>query len=304
MRPHRSALVLAALLGCGTPGEPSLPSLGDGALHLFGILDPDSASQLILATPIDNRALTDVVGELAEVLPNGSARLVAISSSDPARCSSRYGFIFGSGSCLRFDGRVSAGRRYRITVRSPGGPPASAVADVPDDFTIQSLAAIGDPPGTESLRSTWTRSSSAYRYLVNVRAGPRQTCDPGPPDCLEILGPGWATTTAATRIDTTIPREDLDFFRSFDPLQFAVYAMSRPLVEYLSTGIDGPYSVLPRQNVEGGYGVIGAWTRRAQLLPAASMGYPTAAGQRLSDQEPSRENRRRLRAATSGGSPP
>jgi hypothetical protein len=42
--------------------------------------------------------------------------------------------------------------------------------------------------------------------------------------------------------------------------------VNRELFDYFTTGVGGPFTVVPKQNVQGGHGVLGAWVRRVRTV--------------------------------------
>ncbi len=242
---------LAAVLGCGAPAAPNIPDLGDGSLQLFGVLIADSSLQVVYVSQTDGHPIEHLEGSLDEITATGDVPLAT------ARAVGR-GTEFG----LLFDALIRPGRSYRVTVRSPGRPAAIASTTVPGDFSIDSLTASGNPPGTEGLAASWSASANAFRYIVNVRAEP--DCVTNAPLC-EDIGVPWAGVTSVARIDTVMPGSVAPPDRT-RAIEVAVYAVNRELYDYFTTGVGGTFTVQPKQNVAGGYGVIGAWVRRERSV--------------------------------------
>lgn len=250
---RRSSLVaLAALaaLGCGDLGSPDIPDLSDGSLQLFGVLVADSTHHVIQVNQTDSRPIQLLDAVLSEVGPDGGLTPLATTTIQGE----------GPGFAMVLEAVVLPGRRYQVTVTSPGRPTASAVTTVPGDFAIDSLVGAGDPPGSAGLRATWKASAGAFRYIINVRAEP---------DCVsnvcETFGQPWAGVTDVPRLDTIIPATAIPPDRT-DSVEVAVYAVNREMFEYFTTGVGGSFTVQPKQNVAGGYGVLGAWVRRERVI--------------------------------------
>lgn len=242
---------LAAAIGCGAPAAPDIPELGDGSLQLFGVLTADSSLQVVYVHQTDGHPIEQLEGSLDEVTATGDVPLAA------ARAVGR-----GTEFVLLFDALIRPGRRYRVTVRSPGRPVAMASTTVPGDFSIDSVATSGDPPGTGGFAASWSASANAFRYIVNVRAEP--DCLSNAPVC-EDIGVPWAGVTSVARIDTVMPGSMAPPDRT-RAIEVAVYAVNRELYDYFTTGVGGTFTVQPKQNVAGGYGVIGAWVRRERSI--------------------------------------
>lgn len=250
----RRLAILAMMSGCGEPAAPDIPDLSDGSLQLFGVLVAESDVQVISVSQTDSRPITRLDGTLTEVADDGSETTVAVATPIAGE---------GTGYDLVFAGAtIEPGRRYRVTVTAPGRPEASAVTTVPADFDIDRLEGQGDPPGSEGLGVEWTPSAGAFRYIVTV--GPEPDCVTNAPAC-ETFGTPWAGVTAATRIDTVIPATAIPPGRT-QGVEVAVYAVNRELFEYFTTGVGGPFTVQPKQNVEHGYGSVGAWVRRVRTI--------------------------------------
>ncbi|MGH7526663.1 MAG: hypothetical protein ACREMX_08150 [Gemmatimonadales bacterium] len=250
---RRSSLVALAALaarGCGDPGSPNIPDLSDGSLQLFGMLVADSTNHFIQVNQTDSRPIQRLDAVLSEVRPDGGLTPLATTTVEGE----------GPGFTMVLEAVVLPGRRYQVTVTSPGHRTASAATSVPGDFTIDSLVAAGDPPGSAGLRATWNASAGGFRYIVNVRAKP---------DCqanvCETFGLPWAGVTVAPRLDTIIPATAIPPDRT-DAVEMAVYAVNRDMFEYFTTGVGGTFTVQPKQNVAGGYGVLGAWVRRERVI--------------------------------------
>lgn len=260
--------LLVGLLGCDDPTRPlEAPSHLDQSLMLFGILDPDSASQPIMVGTSANAGTggasrTDPLeGVFAEVFA-GDTRLLRVEPDttfppDPLDpCFDRYGRRIWQ-LCLHLDFRPVAGRTYTIRVSAKDRATVTATVHVPGGFDIVDVSAAGHPPGTERLSARWTRSEAVHRYFVALRASDN--------DC-ELNGygcpGGWYAVTTDTMIETVVPRREL---RHGSGTWFVdIYALDRALHEYLTTGTGGEFfSVPPTSNVEGGYGVVGSWLRRS-----------------------------------------
>lgn len=241
------------ITACGDPGAPDIPDLSDGRLHFFGVLVADSGRHEVHVSQVDAVPIERLDGVLSEVGPGGT--LTPIATAVPVVGQ-------GTGFVLAFEATIRPGRRYQVTVTAPGRPQATAATTVPGDFDFESLVGDGDPPGTTRLRASWSTSAGAFRYIVNVRAVP--DCMTQPPLC-ETFGLPWADVTPVPRIDTIVPGTAIPADRT-EGVEVAVYAVNRDLFEYFTTGVGGTFTVQPKQNVSGGYGVLGAWVRRVRVM--------------------------------------
>lgn len=245
------ALCLATAIGCAGPAAPDIPDLTDGTLHFFGVLIADSSHQYIHVNQTDARPIIRVEAVLNEVAPDGTLSHVATARPQEGQS---VGFV------MEFEAAVRPGRRYQVTVSAPGRPSASAETTVPADFSIADLDARGAPPGSDGLDARWTPSQGAFRYILTVRATP--DCVTRAPMC-ETFGEPWTEVTAETRITTVVPAVTLPPERTLG-IETSVYAVNRDLFDYLTTGVGGPFTVVPKQNVRGGHGALGAWVRRTR----------------------------------------
>lgn len=248
--------VLISLVGCGVPTAPALPSQ-PSALHLLAVLDPDSTRQLLMVASINADRIADLT--VGVEIRESDGRFRPVAQGVPVgslTCSDRYGQALGQ-ACLAFDLVVLPGRVYRVRAAASGFPSAVAVTEVPGDFSLTQVEALGAPPGTDRLRAGWTASAGGYRYLASYRTVT-------PYSCGFFCGQGWVTVTAGLGIDAVVPNAALS--GPSGPFEFAVFALNQPLFDYLSSGTGGAFPVLPRQNVDGGFGLVGAWVRRARRI--------------------------------------
>jgi len=259
--PLRAAMLAALLLatGCDDPTHARTPPRVN-ALSIFLVLDPDSLVQPLLAYPTNS---ADVIQGLSGTVHSGGALVASGSMAAlPSACTERYWTSGSAGlpRCVPFQFSPRPGATYRVSVSGEGYPAAAATATVPGEFQVREVVARGTPPGTEELRVSWTPSKGAYRYVVALRP---QTA----PRCVRIRActQGWYAATTDTVLQTRVPASEL---QGGEGAWFVdVYAMDRAVYEYLTTGSSGNlFPVPPVQNVEGGYGAVGAWVRRSRLV--------------------------------------
>lgn len=258
-KPLFAVIGIFALTSCIDPAMPREgPEVTDSSLVMLMVLDPsrsverDGGQAVVVTTSV----VTDTLLKgLQAVLQSMTGEQV--SAHVPHDRCPYFGSYAAKRECLGFAHVVQPGQTYRVTVSADGYPTASAEAQVPGEFQITEHHAGGSPPGTGGLTVRWSESPGAYRYIVAIRADSTPRCFP---DCT-----GWMTLTQETEFVGEVPTEALDEGRG--PWWLDVYAVNRSLTEYLSSGTPGNlFSVPPAGNVNGGYGVVGAWLRRSIRL--------------------------------------
>jgi hypothetical protein len=260
-----AALLLAA---CDDPVQVLSPPTVRG-LSLYMILDPDQPVQPLVVKAMQSGEL--VTNGRADVLQGGAPVASVVLESrkeydDFEPCIARYSSVAFSGGpprCVSFGFAARHGATYAVSVTAAGRPPASATVTVPGPFQILSVSAQGSPPGTAGLQATWSRSEGVYRYVVAMRSDSLIACriDPSCPEGNWDPQAWWVATTDTT-IQVTVP---VDRIRGGTRgWRMEVYAMEQHIFDFLSTGtVAEPFPVPPRQNVQGGYGAVGAWVRRS-----------------------------------------
>lgn len=256
-----AALVSLALIACGDDPLRIRPAPLTGELAQFTILEPDRGVQ---AVQVQQPPGTTTSGVRATIdsggVPLSSDTATVAHLIDPL-CLDRYGsgsvpledqaWIMG---CVTVPFRPRFGGTYRVRTEAAGRPTVSGTTSVPGDFHIlaRELAPVA---GGMHVRGAWTRSAGAYRYVVMLDAVPSDRC----------VVPGrcerWIAVVADTAISVTLGNHLLG--DSYPTYVFAVFAISRELHDYLTTGsTSGYFPVPPAQNVTGGHGAVGAWVRR------------------------------------------
>lgn len=267
-------LALLLLAACDAPTALRKAPEAD-ELTLFMILSPDSSSQPVLVAPVTTEGVID---RLAGDIYRGDDRVASAvglaewDSNELHPCIRRYGTMVGIGGqprCLAFDFIPQFGATYQLVFSAKNRPTVTATARVPGDFELLETSAQGDPPGTEGLEVRWTSSEGAHRYLVGLRAEtPPWDC--GPACTAAPDRQGWFMVTTDTVLNTVVSgtgAEEIENGKG--PWYVDVYAVDQALYEYLATGTSGDlFPVPPVQNVDGGYGAVGAWVRRSiQVRP-------------------------------------
>ncbi|MEX2472257.1 MAG: hypothetical protein WEA34_08770 [Gemmatimonadota bacterium] len=266
--PSKTHLLFTACLviaGCNLPAMFEPPAEQSAQrMQLFMVLDPAQSTQVLLVEPVDaEEPLGDVPASLYR-LEAGDTVLVAHAgtSASLAPCTDRYGRLGGwDFACAVFDASIQPEAQYLVRVTSAGRPTATATAVVPGDFEIVYAEASGRPPGTGGLTVEWSQSAHARGYFVSVRPSTE-------PDCARTATcpDGWFVSTVGNEVETTIPEDLLP--KHLGRWILEVHALDAVLLEHLTTGSGGSlFPVPPVQNVDGGYGAVGAWASRSQILP-------------------------------------
>jgi hypothetical protein len=278
----RTAAVLGLLLlvACDDPTALRHPPEIRG-MKVFAILDPDAPSQPVLVSPATTEGVVDQLTGKFSRTDGWSASAIGVEEQDELhQCIQRYGTLAGSGGqprCLDFAFTPRYGDTYRFRVSARDRPTATATATVPGDFEVLEVSAKGDPPGTEGLEVRWTKSEGAYRYLVGLRAETPPWCGNGQCGCntdgsyCRWVHPdrqGWFAVTTDTVLSTVVSGKGAEEIADGEgPWYVEVYAVDKAIYEYLTTGTSGDlFPVPPVQNVEGGYGAVGAWVRRSMRI--------------------------------------
>jgi hypothetical protein len=254
-------LLAGAFAGCSDPVTPrDIPVIW--SMRLLFVLDPDEIQQPILVQHVSHGSLGEVRGTLSDGVQEWAATSTNESenSEEWIPCNERYGTLVNFPRCLQFAVTPRFGATYQISISAAGVPTATATATVPEDFRIVSFSSEGRPPATTRLRLTWTSSAGSHRYVVAIRGEKTYNCWPD-----SVCDDRWSLATQDTTLDETV---DAKFFANTGgPFFVDVYAMNRSIFEYLTTGARGEFfPVPPAQNVNDGYGAVGAWVRRSAAL--------------------------------------
>lgn len=227
-------------------------------------IDPELDAQPLFVSTFDLRPPEDLV---AELWSNGSLVSTAVAES-LYPCRVRYngiqtGITGQHNYCSVFEYRPSYGTMYELVVRARGRPTATAQTTVPGDFRVVDGALAGDPPGTEELTITWTRSEPSYRYLVFVTD---RSYDP------IATYSGWSLATTDTAVSTHRPPDQVYGGEDGDWV-VAVYATDRALFDFITSGgTNGLFPVPPVSNMVNAHGFFGSWVRK--YVPVDSFPLP------------------------------
>ncbi|HEX7048592.1 MAG TPA: DUF4249 family protein [Longimicrobiales bacterium] len=258
------ALIAAAATACGDTARP-LGLAGIDALSvLFVVESPDSIQPMLLmrATPGPPLTAAVEVRDDADRLV-ATATLPAEFDTDELRpCQQRYGPVIGFARCAVLAWTPEPGGSYHVVVTAPDLPTARAEVAVPAAYHLLSLHAEYDRSAVRHIDIEWSASAGAYRYYAMIQPSE-------PPTCFrqnECRNQGWLRVTEGTHIAEDIP--DGTFADARGPWTLSVLAVSEPLHRAMNSGSgEGLFPVPPASNVEGGYGVMGAWVRASELLP-------------------------------------
>jgi|GEM_PF-2444693 len=256
---------LLASVGCDSPAILQ-PPVGESSkmMHVFMVLDPAYTTQVLLVEPVGaDQPLDGVVASMYRI-DAGDSVLVAdgTTTAGLAPCIDRYGRIDGwDFACAVFPISVVPETEYLVRIWATDRPTATARVVVPGDFDIDSVEASGTPPGTGRLIAEWSESAYRKGYFVTVRPSSE-------PACIRTATcpSGWFISTDVNHVDTSISPELLPDHSGSWLLE--IHALDPVLFDHLTTGSGGTlFPVSPRQNVEGGFGAVGAWVSRRRLLP-------------------------------------
>lgn len=262
------ALGIAGLVaGCDDPAQPiEVPSDLLRSMSLRLLLVPGTEIQPLWVTTLDVSEFGIIEGLSVDVISEAGVvvRIDSVTEDMAASdaCYERYGVLSLNSkfACVELPFDPIPGRRYRVTVRAAGRPTATASVLIPGPFELGEITATGSPPGTERLTATWSRSDSAYAYLLGYSAGGLECGVVNVKGCPD----GWFTTTRDTVLETTIPEPTVEASGGW---RLDVFAVDRGLLEYLTTGSgDEFFAVPPVSNVEGGHGFVGAWVHQRYSL--------------------------------------
>lgn len=257
-----TCLVLAA---CRLPAalEPTADQSAQ-AMQLFMVLDPGQNTQVLLVEPVD--AEQPLSGVEASIYRIEAGDTVLVENTEATTtltpCTDRYGRLGGwDFACLVFDTLIEPEAHYLVRVAAVGRPTASAAVVVPGLFEIINAEGSGVPPGTNGLSADWSESAHAAGYFVTVRPSTEPECSR-----TATCPDGWFLSTTDHEVQTTVPEDVLPEYAGAWLLQ--VHALDPVLREHLTSGSGGSlFPVPPVQNVEGGFGAVGAWVTRRQALP-------------------------------------
>lgn len=231
---------------------------------VLGLLDPAEEVQPILIESVSPGLEWEQLSVELHLDGDVAASLIVDDtweSDELYPCVFRYASkMTNSPRCPVLEATPKYGMSYRLIISAAGRPTASAEGVVPGDFEIVSALARGDPPGTEWLEVHWTRSEGAWRYIVGIRPDTIRGCSRT--DLIRECARTWYAATQDTVLRTRVPSSALE--GAIGPFFLEIFAIERGLYEHLTTGAAGDYfSVPPVQNVQGGYGAVGAWVMRS-----------------------------------------
>lgn len=276
-RPPRRAPTWAALAlllaACGDPAARIFDLEAERGMWLLMVLDTDSTHQELFVTP--TMPLDTIRGPVAEVYRDGT--LIASGPPPPDTtfsrswyCSRRYRIVtlpVRDTHCFVFDFTPEPDVEYEVVVRADDRPTARATTLVPGPFAVDSARVEGSPPGTDLVEAWWTESQAAHMYLATLRADVHLGCLLN--NCEQELGGGlnygWFEATSETHVATAAPYEVV--YGAEGSWYVEVYAVDEALYRFVTSGSsDQHFPVPPAQNVQGGFGFVGSWSRSTLMV--------------------------------------
>lgn len=272
------ALVFGLCLSAGACDDPmaTRDPFPDESLMVVMVLNPDTAEQYMLLLPLD--AGGDIVEPTAEVwrdgiliAEGGPAPDFSETTGETSYCTAAFGTMNRPGGekrCLLIPFQPQPGATYEVVVEAVDRPTARAETTIPGAFEVLDFEATGDPPGTDRLLASWTRSSGADRYFVAVHADHHPKCLV---TCEDLVGGGknlgWYESVRDTTISTRVEADVLAGAEGAWYLE--IVALDEALAAHLTSGVDAHlFPVPPMSNVRGGVGFVGSWvTRKIPLEP-------------------------------------
>ena len=239
---------------------------------LYAALNPDSTRQYISVAATDHRSTllgVSIAIHQQVSVPHGSEwkqvaswdSVQAAVAGRPLRdlwpCAMDGGLTLGPDKvCMTPDVALESGGVYRVEARARDRDPASGVTRVMGGFSVEHAVLSGQGESAE-LVARWSPSVAAHRYILSLRRMPG-----GCRGCAD----GWHADIDSTAIVTMVPAEAIEEAYS-DPTTLDVMAVDEHLHAFLTTGNRGIiFSVLPIQNVVGGYGVVGSMRFRERRV--------------------------------------
>lgn len=246
----------ASLLAC----DLYYPEVADDRLIVMSVLNVDRTEHRVLTWPVYTAAEPPpAVARLYRGTPRAggfSWAVVAMDDVHGQRCFSQYLGVSRPlnyrSLCLVPEAPLDAGAAYRVEVSAEGFRTARGHTLAVGDFEVKS-AVLTRTGGSARLEASWTGSVAAHRYFVALRRlHPPYGEDPK----------GWYTEVDGTSATVAVPDYAID--EAVDPLIVDVTALSRELHAFVTSGTGGSrFSVPPVQNIENGFGFVGAMRVRS-----------------------------------------
>ena len=261
---RRQPVSLRALVAAAAASLPACdlfyPEVTDDRLIVMAPLNIDKMQHRVLTWPV--YTLAEPPSAVAKLYrgtprPGGfSWTLVPLDEVHGQRCRSQYLGMSRPDNhrsfCLVPDAPLAAGAAYMVEVSAEGYRTARGHTLAVGDFEVKS-AVLTRTGGSAKLEVSWTGSVGAHRYFVALRRlHPPYGEDPK----------GWYTEVDGTSATVVVPDYAID--EAIDPLILDVTALSRNLHAFLTSGTGGSrFSVPPVQNIENGFGFVGAMRVRS-----------------------------------------
>ena len=240
------------------------PEVQDDRLVLMAALNPDREDNLVLLWPVSASAAAP---SAAAKLYRGdqhaggvSWTLVATGTGpeDGRRCG---GWPYGNtrtqnyrSFCLAPGAPLDPGAAYMVEASAEGYRTARGHTLVVGDFEVEK-AVLTRTGGSARLDASWTGSVGTHRYFVSLRRRSTRNEDPK----------GWYAEVDGTSATVSVPEYAID--QAIDPLILDVAALSEEFHAYVTSGTGGTrFSVPPVQNIENGFGFVGAMRVRSLTM--------------------------------------
>ena len=231
------------------------PEVRDDRLVVIAALNSDSAEHRVLLWPVSQAAEPPLAAaRLYRGTPHAGGlhwTIVATATGHrrPCRAQSYYlSFRTNYVSlCLVPGAQLDAGAAYMVEASAEGYRTARGHTLAVGDFEVET-AVLTRAGASARLDASWTGSVAAHRYFVALRRlHPSYGENPK----------GWYAEVDGTSV--TVPVPDYAIDEAVVPLILDVAALGKELHAYLTSGTGGwSFSVPPVQNIENGFGFVGA----------------------------------------------
>ena len=236
------------------------PEVTDDRLVMIVPLNPDWAKHLVRLAPVsaaaEPPAATVRMYRRDPREEEVSWTLVA-TATEPESCpwwGSNYWATNEVAFCLDPGAPLDPGAAYMVEASAEGYRTARGHTLVVGDFEVEK-AVLTRTGGSARLDASWTGSVGTHRYFVSLRRRSTRNEDPK----------GWYAEVDGTSATVSVPEYAID--QAIDPLILDVAALSEEFHAYVTSGTGGTrFSVPPVQNIENGFGFVGAMRVRSLTM--------------------------------------